>query len=115
MAVGNFFGGQFFGGGFFGHLPIGPQKGRKEVRIKLGDKSRQDTAEFLKAQLRLRHPESAFQPEVQAPKPKPTKAERALAAKLRAEALRVAAFEKKSAEIKAYNEEILKLIYLASL
>ena len=120
--AGNFFGGPFFGGGFFGQLPSGAksgqrgQRGRKEVRIKLGDKSREDTAEFLKAQLKLRHPDSAFQPEVVQPvKPKITKAERALAAKLKAEALRVALYEKQQAEIKIYNEELIKLIYLASL
>ena len=116
MAVGNFFGGQFFGGGFFGYLPVGPQRGRKrELRIRLGDKSREDTAEFLKSQLRLRHPESAFQPEPEVVKPKLTKAERALAAKLKAEALRVEAYEKQQAEIKRYNEELIKLIYLASI
>ena len=33
---------------------------KREVRIHIGDKSRQDTADFLKAQLKLRHPDSAF-------------------------------------------------------
>jgi len=61
---GPFFGGPFFGGGFFGSADAGVRgkKGRgRELVVRLSEvKSREDTAEFLKSQLRLKHPNSAF-------------------------------------------------------
>jgi len=61
---GPFFGGQFFGGGFFGSADAGVRgkKGHgRDLVVRLSEvKSREDTAEFLKSQLRLKHPDSAF-------------------------------------------------------
>lgn len=64
---GPFFGGAFFGGGFFAGASAGVRgqgrggKAKREVVVRLSDiNSREDTAEFLKRQLRLRHPDSAF-------------------------------------------------------
>lgn len=63
--AGNFFGGLFFGGGFFGAVTPSGVRGKglkRELVVRLSDvKNREDTAEFLKNQLRLRHPGSAFE------------------------------------------------------
>ena len=57
---GNFFGGAFFGGGFFGRIGSGVGKGKKKptLRVNLKDyDQRQDLGEYLKQELRTRHPE----------------------------------------------------------
>lgn len=52
-----------YGAIYSGHaLPKGVRKGKQRaIRVNLPDvRSRESTAEFLKSQLKLRHPESAF-------------------------------------------------------
>lgn len=105
-------------------VPGGVRRGKKrQVVIRLSDiENRADTAEFLKAQLRLRHPDSAFTEPAQEPA-KPTrtrlsKADKAKQSALAAEALRAMQIESANEErriIDAQNVEILKLILLASL
>jgi len=104
--------------------PSGVRKGKKrQITIRLSDiENRADTAEFLKAQLRLRHPDSAFHeppPTPKAPpKPRLSKADKAKQSALAAEALKGMQIEAQNEQrriIDAQNMEILKLILLASL
>lgn len=101
--------------------PSGVRKGRKrELIVRLSDvKSRTDTAEFLKEQLRLRHPNSAFQPEPAQPaKFKLSKADQARQAKLSHDAMvamQIEADNEQRRILQAKNDEIIKLIILASL
>ena len=61
--AGPFFGGAFFGGGFFASAAaaIGPSTSKKRPTLRLREvKDRKEIGEFLKDQLALRHPDSAF-------------------------------------------------------
>ena len=61
--AGNFFGGKFFGGGFFGTIAsaIGPSSSKKRPTLRLREvRGRKEIGDFLKDQLKLRHPDSAF-------------------------------------------------------
>lgn len=122
MAAGNFFGGQFFGGGFFGAIstasttPGGVSKRvrKREVIVNLKDvQNREDTAEFLKSQLRLRHPESAF---VDTSAQEAEKARRALAKQARREkAMRLQAekdaarFALEAAQLEEQQKRLIKI------
>lgn len=61
--AGPFFGGAFFGGGFFGSASAGVRgsKGKKPPVLRYSEiENREDIGQFLKSQLKLRHPDSAF-------------------------------------------------------
>ena len=61
--AGPFFGGPFFGGGFFGSAAaaVGHSPAKKRPTLRLREiKDRKEIGEFLKDQLALRHPDSAF-------------------------------------------------------
>ncbi len=96
--------------------PAGVKRGQGKRRFKLGD---EDTAEFLKSQLRLRHPESAPAPAepAQAVLPKLSKAERKARESLAAETARAMAIEQDEQTRKvltARNNAILTLLLLAN-
>lgn len=138
--TGNFFGGAFFGGGFFGKIgsgvPAGTgakrSKGKRPVfKINLKDAlDRDSTAEYLKSQLALRHPDSAFQgptpaqaEEAKREARKVAKREAAMRAKAKSEAnaqamialdLERVAAELKARETAIHNENTMILMTLAA-
>lgn len=97
---------------------VGKGKKRKVV-VRFADiESRETTAEFLKAQLRVRHPDSAFAPDQAPPAAtKSSKAQKAKDAALAAEAMRAMQIEAQNEERRIIDdtEIILKLIALSSL
>jgi hypothetical protein len=88
------------------------------VRVRLADvENRADTAEFLKSQLRLRHPESAFTPDVEPVAPKESRAARMARERKAAEAMRAMAIEQAEEQrlnIVTTNNNILTLLLLAN-
>lgn len=106
--AGPFFGGAFFGGGFFGSASAGVRGkgGKRDVVIRMSEvQDRETTADFLKAQLKLRNP---FEP-IEEPKPKAVftgKTKKGLSERAKAE------LEARKLEI--YNENMKTLIMLAS-
>lgn len=136
--AGNFFGGLFFGGGFFGAItpptPSGSTpsgvRGQAKKRppiLRLRDvERREDISDFLKSQLRIRHPDTAF---VDTSAQDAEKAKRLLARQARREAemrrkaeLAEARFAKEkleaermtATEIEIQNNNMRILIMLAS-
>ncbi len=97
---------------------VGKGKKRKVV-VRFADiESRETTAEFLKAQLRMRHPDSAFVPDQVTPAAtKSAKAQKAKDTALAAEAMRAMQIEAQNEERRIIDdtEIILKLIALSSL
>ena len=114
--AGNFFGGAFFGGGFFGASSAGVRGkgGKREVIVDLPkDRKHLGTDDFLKQQLKIRHPSSAFE---DTSVPEPVK-EQVIAAQevreseMRAEAARAIEDERKKLAI--YNENMRILLMIA--
>ncbi len=99
--------------------PSGVRKGRKKpplVRVNLRDvESRESTADFLKAQLRLR--QGITEPVAPQPAPKESKAARLARQKLEREALRNMEIERVNEERRVLNEQnnaVLTLLLLGN-
>ncbi len=94
------------------------QKAKREIRINLADRPREDITEFLKTQLRLRHPDSAFhEPEPVAPKkvPRARKIDAAALERQKQDALRNMEIERAMEErqkIEEHNAKMMQLINL---